>query len=51
MTVASTTKGMASLAIAVAHSQGLLDYDERVATYWPEFAQHGKAAVTVRQLL
>jgi CubicO group peptidase (beta-lactamase class C family) len=51
MTVASTTKGVASLAMAAAHSRGLLDYDERVATYWPEFAQNGKAGVTVRQLL
>ena len=51
VTVASTTKGVASLAIAVAHSRGLLDYDERVASYWPAFAQNGKAGVTVRQLL
>lgn len=51
VTVFSTTKGVASLAIAVAHSQGLLDYEERVAAYWPEFAQHGKQDVTVRQLL
>ena len=49
--VFSTTKGMASLAVAVAHSQGLFDYDERVAAYWPEFAQQGKEEVTVRQLL
>ncbi len=48
--VFSTTKGMASLAVAVAHSQGLFSYDEKVATYWPEFAQGGKADVTVRQL-
>jgi hypothetical protein len=26
-------------------------YEERVATYWPEFAQAGKERVTVRQLL
>ena len=48
--VFSTTKGMSSLAVAVAHSQGLFSYDERVATYWPEFSQGGKADVTVRQL-
>jgi beta-lactamase family protein len=24
---------------------------KRVATYWPQFAQHGKAKITVRQLL
>src|SRR5579872_635069 len=49
--VFSSTKGMASMGVAVAHSRGLFDYDERVATYWPEFAQAGKANVTVRQLL
>lgn len=47
----STTKGIASLAVAVAASRGLIDYDTRVADYWPEFAQAGKAEVTVRQLL
>jgi CubicO group peptidase (beta-lactamase class C family) len=49
--VYSTSKGLAALALALAHSRGLLDYDERVAAYWPEFAQHGKERVTVRQLL
>ena len=48
--VHSTTKGMASLAMALAHSRGLLDHDERVSAYWPEFAQKGKAQITVRQL-
>lgn len=47
----STTKGFSALSLAVAHSQGLLDYEERVATYWPEFAQNGKENITVRQLL
>ncbi|HEY6096322.1 MAG TPA: serine hydrolase domain-containing protein, partial [Gallionellaceae bacterium] len=49
--VYSTTKGLAAMTLAVAHSRGLLDYDERVCTYWPEFAQNGKEAITVRQLL
>ncbi|MDJ0769972.1 MAG: serine hydrolase domain-containing protein [Ilumatobacter sp.] len=49
--VFSTTKGVASLAVAHAHSRGLLDYDERVAAYWPEFAWRGKDRITVRQLL
>ena len=51
VTVFSTTKGVSGLAIALAHSRGLIDYDEKVATYWPEFAANGKADVTVRQLL
>jgi CubicO group peptidase (beta-lactamase class C family) len=49
--VFSTAKGMAGLAMALAHSRGWLDYEERVCTYWPEFAQQGKEKVTVRQLL
>jgi CubicO group peptidase (beta-lactamase class C family) len=40
--VFSTTKGISALTVAVAHSRGLLDYDEKVAAYWPEFAQAGK---------
>jgi len=39
------------MTLAVAHSRGLLDYDERVSTYWPEFTQGGKESITVRQLL
>jgi CubicO group peptidase (beta-lactamase class C family) len=49
--VCSTTKGLAAMTLAVAHSRGWLDYDERVSTYWPEFAQNGKETITVRQLL
>jgi CubicO group peptidase (beta-lactamase class C family) len=49
--VYSTSKGMSGIAVALAHSRGLLDYDEAVATYWPEFAQNGKGSITVRQLL
>lgn len=47
----SATKGMSGLAMALAVSRGLLDYDERVSMYWPEFAQQGKEKITVRQLL
>ena len=31
--------------------QGLVDLEAPVSTYWPEFAQAGKGAATVRQLL
>lgn len=47
----SATKGLAAMSLALAHSRGLLNYDERVCLYWPEFAQNGKEAITVRQLL
>jgi CubicO group peptidase (beta-lactamase class C family) len=49
--VYSATKGLAAMTLAVAHSRGWLDYEARVCDYWPEFAQQGKARVTVRQLL
>jgi CubicO group peptidase (beta-lactamase class C family) len=49
--VHSTTKGLAAMTLAMAHSRGWLDYEERVCAYWPEFAQHGKDRITVRQLL
>jgi CubicO group peptidase (beta-lactamase class C family) len=47
----SATKGLAAMTLALAHSRGWLDYEERVCAYWPEFAQQGKERVTVRQLL
>jgi CubicO group peptidase (beta-lactamase class C family) len=47
----STTKGIAALAVALAVSRGLFGYDDKVVDHWPEFAQAGKADVTVRQLL
>jgi CubicO group peptidase (beta-lactamase class C family) len=49
--VYSATKGLSAMTLAVAHSRGWLDYDQRVAHYWPDFAQHGKERVTLRQLL
>jgi CubicO group peptidase (beta-lactamase class C family) len=49
--VFSVTKGVAATVIALAHSRGLLELNQPVATYWPEFAQAGKAEITVRQLL
>jgi len=49
--VMSTTKGLSAMTLAVANARGWLDYDAPVARYWPEFAQNGKATVTVRQLL
>jgi CubicO group peptidase (beta-lactamase class C family) len=49
--VYSATKGLAAMTLAIAHSRGWLDYEERVSTYWPEFGQSGKERITVRQLL
>ena len=49
--VMSNTKGLLAMTLAVANARGWLDYYAPVARYWPEFAQNGKARVTVRQLL
>lgn len=49
--VFSLTKGMSAVTLALAHSRGWLDCEARVADYWPEFSQNGKAEITVRQLL
>jgi CubicO group peptidase (beta-lactamase class C family) len=47
----STTKGVASTVVHIMVDRGLLDYDAPVADYWPEFAQNGKAGITVRHVL
>jgi CubicO group peptidase (beta-lactamase class C family) len=47
----STTKGVASTLLHMMVDRGLLDYDEPVARYWPEFAQCRKDQITVRHVL
>jgi CubicO group peptidase (beta-lactamase class C family) len=47
----STTKALAALMLARLVDQGRLAYDQPVADVWPEFAQAGKAAITVEQAL
>ena len=47
----STTKGITALTLAHLHEQGLLDYEEKVSTYWPEFGNNGKENITVGMLL
>ena len=49
--VYSSTKGAVALAAHTLISQGLLDLDEKVGHYWPEFACNGKEEATVRMML
>ncbi len=51
VTVYSTTKGVAAFCIALAMEKGLLKYEEKVSTYWPEFASNGKEDITVGMLM
>ena len=36
---------------ALAADRGLFKYDDKVAQYWPEFAQNGKAGMTIADVL
>jgi CubicO group peptidase (beta-lactamase class C family) len=47
----STTKGVASTLMHIIADRGLVDYDARVADYWPAFGQAGKQDITLRQVL
>ncbi len=47
----STSKTVTSLAALVLIDRGLLDPNEKVAKYWPEFAANGKENIEVRHLL
>lgn len=50
--LASLTKVVATTpAVLRLAERGRLSLDAPVARYWPEFSAHGKAAITVRQLL
>jgi CubicO group peptidase (beta-lactamase class C family) len=49
--IMSATKGLVALSAQILVDRGLLDVDAPVASYWPEFAQSGKASITVRQVL
>lgn len=47
----STSKGIMSTLIHILVDRGLIRYDDPIAHYWPEFAQGGKGAISVRDLL
>jgi CubicO group peptidase (beta-lactamase class C family) len=49
--VFSTTKGVFSTVIHILAERGVLDYDQPIAHYWPEFAANGKEKITLRQAL
>ena len=47
----STGKGVASTVLHRLADRGLVDYDQPVAAYWPEFGAAGKEQITVRELM
>ncbi|RIA94588.1 beta-lactamase/transpeptidase-like protein [Glomus cerebriforme] len=49
--VFSSTKVLSSLIVARFVERGILNYDEKISTYWPEFAQGNKENVTLSHLM
>ena len=47
----SGTKGLLAACVLKLIEQGKLELNEKVVTYWPEFAQHGKGTVRVRHVI
>ncbi len=47
----SATKPLASIALWQQIERGAAELDDPVAKHWPEFAQHGKARVSLRHIL
>jgi CubicO group peptidase (beta-lactamase class C family) len=49
--VMSVTKAMTAACVHLLADRGLVDLDAPMARYWPEFAQAGKEAISVRWVL
>ncbi len=49
--VFSVTKGITATCFLMAAERGLIDYDAKVADYWPEFGDDAKRDITVRTLM
>jgi CubicO group peptidase (beta-lactamase class C family) len=47
----STTKGLSAMCVHLLAERGLLQYEDRVAKFWPEFAANGKQDITVYHVL
>lgn len=49
--VFSVSKAVTATALHVLAARGLVDYQQSVATYWPDFATNGKDGITIEQVL
>ncbi len=47
----SCSKTVTNLAVLIAHDRGLLDVNENISKYWPEFAENGKEDIRVKHIL
>jgi CubicO group peptidase (beta-lactamase class C family) len=51
MGIYSASKGVTHLVVALLVQDGVVDLDQRVSHYWPQFAAEGKRDLLVRELL
>ncbi|KAK3703006.1 hypothetical protein LTR37_014736 [Vermiconidia calcicola] len=49
--VFSCSKTITNLAVLICHDRELLDVNEKISKYWPEFAANGKENILVRNIL
>ncbi|MDR2454085.1 MAG: beta-lactamase family protein [Bifidobacteriaceae bacterium] len=47
----SVTKPITAMAVHLLAERGQLHLDDSIAAHWPEYARHGKAGITIRQVL
>jgi CubicO group peptidase (beta-lactamase class C family) len=47
----SVSKGVTAIAMHILAERRLIDYDDPIARYWPEFGKLGKSAITIRHVL
>ena len=47
----SATKAVSALCIGILVDQGLLKYDDKLVSFWPEFGKNGKEGITVQWIL
>ena len=47
----STTKALAAMVMLYLHDKDFFEWTDRIATYWPAFAQGGKEEATIEHLL
>jgi CubicO group peptidase (beta-lactamase class C family) len=49
--VFSSGKNMEAISMAMLVDRGLVSYDDLVCKHWPEYGQHGKAGITVANVM
>ena len=50
-TVFSSTKSLTAIAMAGLVDKGLINYSDKIASHWPEFAQNDKGDLTIADLM